>query len=270
MRIERFRGIIEYSHKNKANMERKVYYFYRDIGMDMDHTIRNFLQLVRPLFFANNYLVVEMPFKDKEIGALCYKSDFMGYTFLNTSLPKVNMNFALCHEIYHAFYQKSSFEHQVELYMNEQYYGHEEELAANLFAGMVLMPEHHFKYMFQKFRKELGTEDEIIAVLAKLMSYFEVPYMAALIRCYELKLLESGDLLKELLYVDKDRIKKEFSELWLQEDILQATKKDDFEKFVAHIQYKGLKYLENGYINERTLRKALSNMNTLYRKIKGD
>ena len=72
MRIERFRDIIEYSKKNTKFMEEKVHDFYRDIGMDMNNTIRNFFQLVRPLFLANNYLVIEMPFKDKEIGALCY------------------------------------------------------------------------------------------------------------------------------------------------------------------------------------------------------
>lgn len=270
MRIECFRDIIEYSNKNRKYMEEKVFDFYKDVGMDMNNTIRNFLQLVRTLFLANNYLVLEIPFKDQEIGALCYKGDSMGYTFLNTSLPKVNVNFALCHEVYHVFYQESGFEHKVELYMNEQYYEHEEELAANLFAGMVLMPEHNFKYMFNKFENEAKEDDSIISVLAKLMNYFEVPYTAVLIRCYELKLLEAGDLLKDLLSVEKELIKKEFSRLWLEEDILQATKKDDFEKFAAVIQTRGAEYLESGYINERTYRKALSNINSLYQQIKGE
>lgn len=270
MRIERFRDIIEYSNKNRSYMKEKVLDFYRDIGMDMNNTIRNFLQLVRPLFLENNYLVIEIPFKDQEIGALCYKGDSMGYTFLNTSLSKVNVNFALCHEVYHVFYQESGFQHKVELYMNEQYYEHEEELAANLFASMVLMPEQNFKYMFTKFENETKADDSIITVLAKLMNYFEVPYMATLIRCYELELLEAGELLKDLLKVNKEIIKKEFSRLWLEEDILQATKKDDFEKFVAVIQYRGVNYLEKGYINERTYRKALSNINSLYRQIKGE
>lgn len=270
MRIERFRNIIEYSNKNKKNMEDTVNHFYRDIGMDMNHSIRNFFQLARPLFLANNYLVIEIPFKDKEIGAFCYKSDFIGYTFLNTSLPKVNVNFALCHEIYHVFYQKTGFEHKVELYMNEQYYEHEEELAANLFAGMVLMPEYNFKYMFHKFENEQKADDTVVTVLAKLMNYFEVPYMAALIRCYELKLLEAGDFLKDLLTIDKETVKKEFSRLWLEEEILQATKRDDFAKFAEFIQCKGAKYLESGYINERTYHNVLKNIQALYQQIKGE
>ena len=270
MRSERFRDIIEYSDKNRKYMEEKVSDFYRDIGMDMKNTIRNIFQLVRPLFLANNYLVIEMPFKDQEIGALCYKGDSMGYMFLNTSLPKVNVNFALCHEVYHLFYQEAGFEHKVELYMNEQYYEHEEELAANLFAGMVLMPQQNFKFMFDKFDNERNAEDSLTTVLAKLMNYFEVPYMAALIRCYELRLLETGSVLKDLLDIDKEMIKKEFSRLWLEEDILRATKKDDFEKFISIIQYKGANYLEKGYINERTYRKALRNIHSIYQQIKGE
>lgn len=269
MKIERFKSIIEYSIKNRLDMEKTVLDFYRDIGMDTNCTICNFFQIVRPLFAANNYLVIELPCKDQEIGALCYKGDFMGYVFLNSSLSKVNMNFALCHEVYHVFYQESGLEDKVELYMNEQYYEHEEEFAANLFAGMVLMPEQNFKYMFHKFADENGAGDAIESILAKLMNYFEVPYMAVLIRCYELKLLESGDLLKYLLDIEKETIKEEFAKLWLEESLLQATGKDDFEKFLAVVQSRGLNYLENGYINQKMYDKALKNMKMIYQQIRG-
>ena len=141
--------------------------------MDKNGTIRNLLQLVRPIFSDKCYIIVELPFKDLEIGALCYKGDSIGYVFLNTLLPRVNVNFALCHEIYHVFYQESSMEHKIELYLNEQYYQHEEEFAANLFAGMVLMPENSFKYMFEKFIREQKSTDTMTSVLAKLMNYFE-------------------------------------------------------------------------------------------------
>lgn len=270
MKIERFRNIVEYSSQNSRHMEDKVRVFYRDIGIDANDTIRNFFQLVRPLFLAKHFLVIEMPFKDHEIGALCYKGDFMGYTFLNTSLPKANVDFALCHEVYHVFYQKTEFEHQVELYMNEQYYEHEEELAANLFAGMVLMPEQNFKYMFRKFENETREEDSRVTILAKLMNYFGVPYMAALIRCYELNLLETGNVLKELLNLDREVIKREFSRLWLDEEILKATKKNDFDKWMEIIQSEGEKSVAAGYMNEKAYQKSLRNIERLYQKIKGE
>ncbi len=47
-----------------------------------------------------------MPFNDKEIGALSYKGDGLGYVVINTSLPRVNSNFAIAHEIYHVFFSE--------------------------------------------------------------------------------------------------------------------------------------------------------------------
>jgi len=268
MNIERFKDIINYSDKNRQSMEQKVAAFYKEIGMDINETIRNLLQIVRPIFSDRDYIIVEMPFKDREIGALCYRGDSIGYIFLNTSLPRVNVNFALCHEVYHVFYQKSGLEHKIDLYLNEQYYEHEEELAANLFAGMVLMPEYNFKYMFDKFVREEKSSDNRISVLAKLMNYFEVPYMAVLIRCYELGLLESGNTLKELLNLTKENLKEVFSKLWLEEEILIPSKKDDFTKFELFVQLIGTKYVEEEYLSKRALDKALKNMNLLYQKIK--
>lgn len=270
MNIERFKDIINYSDKNRQSMELKVVDFYREIGMDANGTIRNMLQLVRPIFSDKGYIIVELPFKDPEIGALCYKGDSIGYVFLNTSLPRVNVNFALCHEVYHVFYQESGLEHKIELYINEQYYEHEEELAANLFAGMVLMPEQNFKFMFDKFLREQKISDTTVSVLAKLMNYFEVPYMAVLIRCYELRLLEAGDTLKELLNLTKENLKEEFLKLWLEEEILEPSKKDDFSKFELFVKMLGETYVEEEYISKRAVDKALKNMNRLYQQIKGE
>lgn len=61
---------------------------------------------------------MEIPFADKEIGALCYKGDALGYIVLNTSLPKVNVNFAICHELYHVFYQESEISSKAEFANN--------------------------------------------------------------------------------------------------------------------------------------------------------
>ena len=173
--------------------------FYSQMNMDYERELPDLMLMVRPLLNKKNYLVIEMPFKDKEIGALCYKSDFFGYTFLNSALPKVNVNFALGHEIYHIFYQQESFKKKIELYMNEHYFRYDEELSANLFAGILLMPDPSFQLVFRKFQNEKDGRDTEVTLIAKLMSVFEVPYMAVVIRCYELGLLPDGDLLEQLL-----------------------------------------------------------------------
>ena len=64
------------------------------------------------------------------------------------------MNFAMAHELYHIYFREHGTRQSIELYMNEHYLEHEEEMAANLFAGMLLMPEQIFSYMYQRFLEE--------------------------------------------------------------------------------------------------------------------
>lgn len=268
MEMTRLKKIIEYSESHGSDIEAKVREFYLRIGMENAATFCNAIQIIRPLFLEQNFVIVELPFSDKEIGALCYKGDAMGYTFLNTSLPKANVNFALCHEIYHLFYHRIGSGKKIELYLNEHYYEHEEEFAANLFAGMLLMPEQSYRFMYQKFCSEATQRDNQLSILVKLMSYFKVPYMAALIRCYELKLMDSGRTLEKMLHISREEVRQEFSRLWLDEDILQPTKKDDFNKFEMLVKYVGEEYCEGGYLKKNEVEKALRNMKALYKKIR--
>ncbi len=268
MNINRFKQIIEYSSINKKYMKYKIEDFYVCAEMGNNREFLNLIQIVRPLFEKKNYIIIELPFADKEIGALCYKKDFMGYVFLNTSLPKINTKFALCHEIYHVFYQETEFKQKVEL-LNEHYYEYEEEFAANLFASMLLMPEQNYKLMYNKFQNESKEGESSLSILVKLMSYFEVPYMAVLIRCYELGLLDSGKVLEELINIDTESIKSEFKRLWLDESILKSTKKDDYNKFEMLVKLIGEDYAGE-YIDEKSVNKAIQNMRLLYDKIKGE
>lgn len=267
MDINRLRKIIEYSDLNKDHIQAKVREFYSLAGMSSDKEVLNILQIVRTSFLERRYLVLEFPFADQEIGALCYKGDALGYVVLNTSLPKVNENFAICHEIYHVFFQKDGFHSKVE-FANNHYYEYEEEFAANLFAGMLLMPEAGFRCMYNKFKTDSkGME---LDTMIRLMNYYEAPYMAVLIRCYELGLPESNKISKELLSIDSAAIRNKFSELWLDDSILKATKKDDYLQLEARVNQFGEECIRNSYLNERTLRKVIRNMRTLYAEIKGE
>lgn len=267
MNIERLRKIIEYRDANKYDMESKVMNFYSFAGMSSDKEVLNIMQIVRPSFQKKGYLVFEMPLADEEIGALCYKGDALGYIVLNTSLPKVNVNFALCHELYHVFYQKSEFRPKVE-FAYSHYYEYEEEFAANLFAGMVLMPEASFRFMYHKFKKE--SEGDERDTMIRLMNYYQAPYMAVLIRCYELGLPEADRISEELLNADRNRIRERFMELWLDDSILDATKKDDYMHLEAVVIRFGNECIRDSYLNERTLKKVVQNMQTLHFEIKGE
>ncbi|MBR1478230.1 MAG: ImmA/IrrE family metallo-endopeptidase [Lachnospiraceae bacterium] len=189
MKIDRLRTIIAYSDKNREEIDSMVKRFCSFAGIEYDSDLLNILQIVRSSFQKKGYLVFELPFADDEIGALCYKGDGLGYVVLNTSLPRVNVNFAIAHEIYHVFYGSDEFVSKVE-FADDHYYEHEEEYAANLFAGMLLMPEVSFRRMFSIFKEE--SDGDVSETIVRLMSYYQVPYMAVLIRSLELELKQSA------------------------------------------------------------------------------
>lgn len=267
MNIERLRTILAYSDKNREDIHSMVKRFCSFAGIEYDSDLLNILQIVRSSFQKKGYLVFEMPFADGEIGALCYKGDGLGYVVLNTSLPRVNVNFAIAHEIYHVFYGSDEFVSKVE-FADDYYYEHEGEYAANLFAGMLLMPEVSFRRMFFKFKEEsCGNEAEAII---RLMSYYQVPYMAVLIRSLELKLIAGNEVQEGSFDIERNQMKQKLTDLWLDESIMEPSKKDDYIHIEAVVHRFGREYVEDEYINERTVEIALKNMRELYTKIKGD
>ena len=265
MNIERLRKIIAYSDKNHDEIYSMIKRFCSFAGIEYDSDLLNVLQIVRSSFQKKGFLVLEIPFVDDEIGALCYKGDGLGYVVINTSLPKVNTNFAISHEIYHVFWGENEFVSKVE-FSDDHYYEHEEEYAANLFAGMLLMPEISFRRMYLKFKEESGSNEA--DTIIRLMAYYEVPFMAVLIRCLELRLIAGNAVTEGLLNHDRTQIKQKLADLWLDEAIMEPSKKDDYLHVEAIVKKFGKKYVEDGYINERTLDKVLHNMRELYQKIR--
>ncbi len=267
MNIERLRKIISYSEKNHNEIGSMVKKFCSFSGVDPDANVLNIMQIARSSLLKKDFFIFEIPFADHEIGALCYKGDAFGYVVINTSLPKVNTNFAIAHEIYHVFFQEQDFISKVE-FSNDRYYEHEEEYAANLFAGMLLMPEISFRRMYDQFKKESSGNE--LDTIVRLMAYYEVPYMAALIRCFELNLPEPHENLNVLLSVTRDDLRKKLCELWLDDRILNASGKDDYLSIEKLVEKFGQEYIKDSYINDRTLRIVLQNMRALYQKIKGE
>ncbi len=267
MDIERLRKIIAYSEKKREETNSMVKRFCSFTGIEYDNDLLNILQIVRSSFQKKGFLVLEMPFADDEIGALSYKGDGLGYVVINTSLPRVNVNFAIAHEIYHVFFQESEFVSKVE-FSDDHYYEHEEEYVANLFASMLLMPEVSFRRMYSKFREESNGNE--LDTIIRLMSYYQVPYMAVLIRCFELKLQTGSTISEQLLSINRSQIKEKLNELWLDESIMDSSNKDDYLHIEGVVERLGREYIGDEYINERTLEKVLHNMRALYTRIKGE
>lgn len=266
MDIERLKKILDYSRNNQEEVNTMVRKFFAIAGLDSNSDVLKILQIVRSSFKKRGYLVIEMPLQDLEIGAFSYKGDGLGYVVVNTSLPRVNINFALAHEIYHIFFQTNQFVSKIK-FTTDNYYEHEDEYAANLFAGMLLMPEFSFRKMFRTFYDE-SAQDEV-DTLVRLMTYYDVPYTAVLIRCYELQLLSSASIAQKLLNITQDQIRDRIVDLWLDEEVLNPTNKNDYHHLFALVERMGREYIEKQFINERTLKKVLENMGTIYTEIRG-
>lgn len=266
MDIERLRKIIDYSNSNREEIYSTIKRFCSFTRIENDSDLLNILQIVRPSFEKRGFLVLQIPFDDDEIGALCYRSDGLGYVVVNTSLPRVNVNFAIAHEVYHVFFGDSEFISKVE-FSYEHYYECEEEYAANLFAGMLLMPESSFQRMYSKFKEESSGNE--LDTIIRLMSYYQVPYMSVLIRCLELNLISGNSIPSELYNIDSSMIKQKLSSLWLDDSIMDASYCDDFNHIEKIVEKLGQEYINDGYINARTLNMVIKNMHELYKKIKG-
>ena len=262
MQFERFNKIVNY---NKAHMNKITDYirdFYSELGLEKNENILRIDQLARNEFEKRKYVMIELPLKDKEIGAMAYRGDHWGYVFINSSLPKVNVNFALCHEFYHILFRPDTIRNTIELYENEKYHEDENEKTASLLAGAILMPEYSFRTMFSKFQSSLSDEIDIVC---NLMNYFEAPYMATVIRSYELGLFDDySERIKRLLNVDAGTIKTSFEKNWLDSSILSATCNDQFKKVLAVVEQLGEKEVESGRLKESSLNKIKNNLENIY------
>ena len=268
MDFERFKNIVQNNIEHQSEMKEKVQDFRETVGITQERNLPNLLLFARPMLDKENYIVLEMPFCDEEIGAISCRKRKGGYILLNSSLPRTNVNFALAHELYHVLYQKKVYGRKVEQYISDQYSDYEEEHEANLFAGMLMMPSLAFQYVMTRFLMEQTEEDTEITLFAKLMSYFEVPYMAVLIRCYELKLLSDNNVLERLLNVDKRMLEEEFARLWLNEELLRPTFRNEYEKFRNLVVEKGIDNVKRGLMSEQTTNKIVKKMDSIYQTIR--
>ena len=268
MDFERFKNIVQYNIEHQSEMKEKVQDFRETVGITQERNLPNLLLFARPMLDKENYIVLEMPFCDEEIGAISCRKRKGGYILLNSSLPRTIVNFALAHELYHVLYQKKVYGRKVEQYISDQYSDYEEEHEANLFAGMLMMPSLAFQYVMTRFLMEQTEEDTEITLFAKLMSYFEVPYMAVLIRCYELKLLSDNKVLERLLNVDKRMLEEEFARLWLNEELLRPTFRNEYGKFRNLVVEKGIDNVKRGLMSEQTTNKIVKKMDSIYQTIR--
>ena len=265
MRMNFIRRIVTYSDNNYDDIYSQLKRYYASVGIDNEMDLLNVSQITRSSLEKKGYQLIEMPIEDRGISSLNYKKDGKGYVVINTSLPKSDIHFNMAHEIYHVYYGKEAYTSRLEL--SDEPIDQEDEYAAYLFAGMLLMPEPSFRRMYIKFRNDSNGLE--IDTIVRLMNYYEAPYHAVLIRCLQFHLIERNDLNEELLNVDEALIRNKLSDLWLDCEVLTPTNRDEYKRIATFVKRLGEKYTEEGTVTDRTVKKVLKNMDDLYDDLKG-
>ena len=276
MKANKFESIVQHNIDNAKEVSACVEKFFNLLGLEPNSEIKNIPQIAGPLFVSKGFVIIHFPLKDKEIGAFCYKNSLHGgYIILNSSLPLNNVNFALCHEICHVCIKEDIGNNNAELYVDDTYLDHENERIANQFAGEILMPEGQIRRMYEKFSAEKPPEpgigrSTIEDVVCKLMSYFEVPFMAVLIRLRELDIIKYDQDLKRCLDISQEEISAIFEKYWLDQTVLKPSYRDDYSLLKTLLEKIGEDNVRRELMYENDLSATLKTIEQIYKELRED
>ncbi|MBU5485744.1 ImmA/IrrE family metallo-endopeptidase [Clostridium sp. MSJ-11] len=213
-------------------------------------------------------LIFEIPMKDSEFGAVYLDTTYSKYLLLNSNQPRSKMYFSFCHDLYHIIKGTPDYiNERREVYFNHEYTGDENECKANLFAANLLMPEYEFKKMYELYNND--SEDTLYTII-KLMNYFNSPYVAVLLRLFELNIFGNDDLkgLNNFLELEMNDVEKLFDELWIDKEILTPTLKDEMGHIFNIIKKEGEYLLKKQLISEYDFKNIQKNIELFYNEIK--
>ncbi len=159
--------------------------------------------------------LLRFPIYDDELWALTFLKQDTIFACVNSSLPLCKQFFAAAHELYHIYcYGEDADQSYIkngsmlDATTGDEIGKTQEDLEANAFAGLLLMPDHliHEQILLYGIDKNLVTVDSILM----LMDMFAMPYKAVVLR-----LFESGNIsckqAEKLLEIDSADVMKRAS-----------------------------------------------------------
>lgn len=129
------------------------------------------------------------------------------FVFINTNHPREKQAFVAAHELGHIWKVDEKLR---ECLPDEKI---ECEEVVNRFAAELLMPEERFKIVLNTYLDRIGyrgpkiAQEELVKLIAYLMNYFFVPYMAVLYRFNELGRINERYIDSMRHYKDSDTLK---------------------------------------------------------------
>lgn len=234
--------------KDQVQFDGKIYKLMKEIGRKM------------------TVLVVEIPMSDKDFGACFLETPYSKYLLLNSNQPRSKMYFSFCHDLFHILKGTPQYINEIrEVHFNEDYIDNENEGKANLFAANLMMPDLEFKKMYYQY---LADKEDVETIVIKMMHYFNAPYIAVLLRFYELKLYSELESFEKLLEYDIEKINELFDKEWLDKEILMPSLKDEFPLISNMLENEGNRLLEMNLLSQYKYRKLINNLSELYYKIR--
>ncbi len=211
-------------------------------------------------------LIVQVPMTDSDFGAVFLDTGYSKYLLLNSNQPRNKMYFSFCHDIYHILSGVPDYINEKrEVHFNQDYTSNDNESKANLFAANLLMPEVEFKKMYDLYKTD---DEDIEKIVAKLMNYFSSPFVAVLIRLYELGILEKTEDIKEMLEYGDNQIEELFDSLWLDRDILKPTLKDEMPFVLKMLKNEGTNLMEKQLLSEYNYNRIIESIKKIYINIR--
>ena len=263
MNIKRFTNIIKRNSIYEDEVEKNIDDFFETICINGDMT-----KLIKEVGSALDILVFNIPMKIDTIGAVSYKTNYSKYILLNSNQPRCKMYFAFYHDIYHVLNGASNIiNEQKEVHFNEDYLSDENECKANLFAASVLMPKNTFKRIFKIYNEK---ETDLKITIFKLMNYFNSPYIAVLLRLFELNLIKDLSYVNDYLTLKEEDLFDEFKENGISDDILKPTFDDDSACLYKLIKSDAEKLISKNLLSEAKYNRLLVRIDNFIKDIRID
>lgn len=261
MEFKRFKEIIIKNRAYASCVKETLKAFHDQVRWDGDIP-----KIMKEIGKELNVIIVQIPMNDSDFGAVFLDTGYSKYLLLNSNQPRNKMYFSFCHEIYHIVSGVPDYiNERREVHFNQDYFSNENEGKANLFAANLLMPEIEFRKMYDLYKADDG---DIKKIVVKLMNYFSSPFVAVLIRLFELGILEKVENIKEMLEYGDGEIKELFVSLWLDQDILKPSLKDEMPFVIKMLENEGTYLIEKQLLSEYNYYRIINSIKSIYFKIR--
>lgn len=261
MKFKRFKDIIIKNRRIEKSVKEILQFFYDRVQWNGDIP-----KIMKEISKELDVFIIQIPMNDSDFGAIFLNTGHRKYLLLNSNQPRNKMYFSFCHDIYHILNGTPEYINEKrEVHFNQEYTCNDNENKANLFAANLLMPEVEFKKMYRLYRKDNA---DISLIVIKLMNYFNAPFVAVLIRLYELDILKETENIEDLLSYDDEVIEKLFDELWIEKGILEPSLKDEMPFVKDMLEKEGRDLIEKHLISEYNFKYIMENLEKLYYEIR--